>query len=549
MTIERLSTRLRLIQTLVSKVPLRLTCFVTILFAACLLSSATQAHANEAGKRSTKRPTKDARPNIVLIMVDDMGFSDLGCYGGEVKTPNLDSLAAEGLRFTQFYNCAKCETTRATMLSGKYYPEVGKTAMTNCITIAEGMKSAGYSTLMTGKWHINSTPNERGFDQFFGHLSGACNFFWGDDTFRLNGEKFEVPKTGFYTTDANTDYAIKFLDKAHTATPDKPFFLYIAYNAPHYPLQAPEEEVKKYRGKYKIGWDKIREQRFARQKEIGLFPKETKLAPRPKNVPAWDSLSEKEQDHHDLMMATFAGMIDRVDQNIGRILTKLDDMGVRDNTLVMFLDDNGACPFQRTKEKTIKENLMPWNPESYWCYDHRWAHACNTPFREYKQNQHEGGITSPMIVSWPAKITNKGEITTQPGHLVDIMATCLDVAETSYPTKFKGESLTPPRGLSLKPIFEGNIRKPHDAIFFSFYGKNNAIRVGDWKLVNINFGEFELYNLAEDRTELNDVSQSNPAQLKIMLDKWNELSADVGETKRNKPKKNKKKKQAAKQKD
>ena len=495
----------------------------------------------------------DARPNVLLIMVDDMGFSDIGCYGGEVKTPNLDALASSGLRFTQFYNCAKCETTRATMLSGKYYPEVGKTAMTNCITIAEGMKSAGYTTLMTGKWHINSTPNERGFDQYFGHLSGACNFFWGDDTFRLNREKFEVPKTGFYTTDANTDYAIKFLDDAHTADPGKPFFLYVAYNAPHYPLQAPEEEVKKYRGKYKMGWDKMREQRFARQLEMGLFPKDTKLSPRPDDVPAWDSLNEKEQDHQDLMMATFAGMIDRVDQNIGRLLEKLDDMGVRDNTLIMFLDDNGACPFQRSKQKSIEENLMPWNPESYWCYDKRWAHACNTPFREYKQNQHEGGITSPMIVNWPAVIkTNgntKGEITAQPGHLVDIMATCLDVAQTSYPTEFKGEKITPPRGLSLKPIFEGKQRKPHDALFFSFYGKNNAIRAGDWKLVNINFGEFELYNLATDRTELNDVSQSNPDQLEKMIAIWNELSAEVGEKKRNKPNKNKKKKQNANQND
>ena len=483
--------------------------------------------------------TTDTRPNIVLIMVDDMGFSDIGCYGGEVITPNLDSLAANGLRFTQFYNCAKCETTRSTLLSGKYYPEVQNTQLKNCITIPEGLKSAGYKTMMTGKWHVKGTPNGRGFEKYFGHLSGACNFFTGDDTFRLNEEKFEVPKTGFYTTDANTDYAIRFLDEAKKESPDKPFFLYIAYNAPHYPLQAPKEEVLKYRGKYKIGWDELRQRRFARQKELGLFPADTRLSPRPENVPAWDTLDEKEQDHHDLMMATFAGMIDRVDQNIGRVLKKLDSMGVRDNTLIMFLDDNGACPFQRSTEKSIEENLMPWDPESYWCYDHRWAHACNTPFREYKQNQHEGGITSPMIVNWPNGIKDKGTITTQPGHLVDIMATCLDVAQTSYPTELDGKKITPPRGLSLKPIFDGQTRTPHEAIYFTFYGKNNAIRVGDWKLVNINHGNFELYNVADDRTELDDLSKSNPEQFKKMKQIWKTMAAEIGQDKKTKKKKKK----------
>lgn len=499
---------------------------------------ATNARANELNSGTA------SKPNIVLIMVDDMGFSDLGCYGGEVMTPNLDQLAASGIRFTQFYNCAKCETTRTTLLSGKYYPEVNKTNLDNCITIAEGLKSAGYSTLMTGKWHLKGTPNQRGFDQYFGHLSGACNFFWGDDTFRINGEKFDVPKTGFYTTDANTDYAIEFLDQAHRKSPEKPFFLYIAYNAPHYPLQAPKEEVEKYRGKYKIGWDELRRRRFKRQKELGLFPPDTQLAPRPENVPAWNTLSESEQDHQDLMMATFAGMIDRVDQNIGRLTRKLDDMGVRENTLIMFLDDNGACPFQRSKKKSIEENLMPWDPESYWCYDHRWAHACNTPFREYKQNQHEGGITTPMIVNWPSGLKAKGTITAQPGHLVDIMTTCLEVAGTEYPAELNGQKISPPRGLSLLPIFEGKTREPHEAIYFSFYGKNNAIRVGDWKLVNINHGPFELYNLAEDRTELNDLSKSNVQQFNKMKRTWDSVSKSIGETHRAKPKKKKKNKKA-----
>ena len=490
-----------------------------------------------AGVHSTARSSEpDQRPNVVLLMVDDMGFSDLGCYGGEINTPNLDALASRGLRFTQFYNCAKCETTRATLLSGKYYPEVGNTELKNCITIAEGMKSAGYHTIMTGKWHLKSTPTERGFEHYFGHLTGSTNYFTGDDTFRFNGEVFHVPDQGFYTTDANVDYAIRFLDETRKQDPDKPFFLYIAFNAPHYPLQAPQEEVAKYRGKYKIGWDQLRNLRFARQKKMGLFPENTKLSPRPADVPAWDTLSPAEQDHQDLMMATFAGMIDRVDQGVGRLIQKLDALGVRDNTLIMFLDDNGACPFQRSKQDSIDNHLMPWDPASYWCYDKRWAHACNTPFREYKQDQHEGGITSPMIVNWPAVLKNKGSITTQPGHLVDIMATCLEVAQTSYPTSIDGATIGPPRGLSLKPVIEGNTRPEHDAIFFSFYGKNNAIRVGNWKLVNRNFGDFELYNLAEDRTELNDVSKSNPDQFRKMLDSWEKMSRDVGERKLEKAK-------------
>ncbi len=487
---------------------------------------------------------RNSQPNVLLIMVDDMGFSDIGCFGGEVITPNLDRLASNGLRFTQFYNCAKCETTRSTLLSGRYYPEVNRAKLENCITIAEGMKLAGYTTLMSGKWHLDNTPEARGFDRYFGHHSGATNYFVGDDTFFLDGEKSTVPKDNFYTTDADTDYAIKFLDEADAV---KPFFLYVAYNAPHYPLQAPKEEVDKYRGKYKSGWDKLRETRFAKQKEIGLFDDNIKLTPRPDNVPDWESLTDTERDHEDLMMATYAGMIDRVDQNIGRLIKKVDSKGQLDNTLIIFLDDNGACPFQRSSKKSIDENLDPWNPDSYWCYDHRWAHACNTPFREYKQNQHEGGITSPTIVHWPAGIKQPGTITRQPAHLVDIMATCLDVAGVEYPSEFNEKPVGPPRGLSLLPILDGKTRTQHDAIFFSFYGKNNAIRVGDWKLVNINFGEFELYNLADDRTELNNLALTKPEKLAELKQQWETLSKEIGEKKRSKKQGQRKKKKAGKE--
>ncbi|MCA8995076.1 MAG: arylsulfatase, partial [Planctomycetaceae bacterium] len=410
------------------------------------------------------RGTEQDRPNIILIMVDDMGFSDLRCYGGEINTPHIDSLAAQGLRFTQFYNCAKCETTRATLLTGRYAPEVGVAKLQNSITLAEGLRTAGYTTLMTGKWHMDSEPTERGFDKYFGHLSGATNYFTGDETFRLNGRPFEVPDSGFYTTDANTDYAIQFIRESER---DKPFFLYLAHNAPHYPLQAPQADVEKYLERYEMGWDQVREQRLARMKQLGIVSRDQTLSPRPEDVPAWDSLSPEQKKREVLMMATFAAMVDRVDQNLGRLVAELKALGEFDNTLILFLSDNGACPFQRTKPETVKNNLMPWDPNSYWTYDKGWAHACNTPFREYKQNQHEGGISTPLIAHWPNGIAKPGDITAQPGHLVDFMPTFLELAAGTYPETFADHPVGKARGLSLVPILKGEQRQQPEAIYFS----------------------------------------------------------------------------------
>lgn len=467
----------------------------------------------------------DDRPNIVLIMVDDMGFSDLGCYGSEIKTPNLDQLANGGLRFTQFYNCAKCETTRATLLSGQYHSSVGIGKLENCITIAEGLKLGGYTTLMSGKWHMSSTPIDRGFDRYFGHLSGACNFFKGDNTFRLDNEPFEVPEEGFYTTDADTDYAIEFLKGADKS---KPFFLYVAYNAPHYPLHAPREEVEKYRGTYMMGWDELRRTRHARMKELGIVDPSWPLSPRPDDVPAWDEMTDAQKDEQDLLMATYAGMIDRVDQNIGRLISHLQETDRYENTLFMFLSDNGACPFQRTEPQTLKNKLMPWDPDSYWTYDTRWAHACNTPLREYKQNQHEGGISTAFIAHWVKGIKEPGTITGQSAHLVDLMATGLDLADVEYPDSYNGKSIGQAQGLSLAPIFAGQQRQPHDALLFTFYGKNNALRSGDWKLVNMNDGPWELYNITEDRTESSDLSKSQAERFRQLQSRWQEMAKEVG---------------------
>jgi arylsulfatase A-like enzyme len=476
-------------------------------------------------------------PNVLLIMVDDMGWSDLGCYGSEIDTPNLNRLAENGVRFTQFYNTAKCSQTRATLLSGCYHPEVRHTALRNCWTLGEAMRQSGYFTIMTGKWHLQKQPTDRGFDRYFGHLSGATNFFTGDKTFRLNGKPFAVPQKGFYTTDANTDYAISFMQESRKA--EKPFFCYIAYNAPHYPLQAPEKDVRKYLGKYKGGWDELRKQRFAKQKKLGLLKPGWKLTPRPDDVRAWSKLGDKERREEDLRMAAYAAMIDRVDQNIGKLVSHLKSTKSLDNTLILFLSDNGACPFERTRDRS----KMPWDPTSYWTYDKGWAHACNTPFREYKRNQHEGGISSPLIAHWPKGMKAKpGSITHQPGHLVDVMATYLDLTGTKYPAKFNGQTLNPLRGKSLLPILAGKTRQPHEAIFFDFTNRHQAVRMGNWKLVRINRGPWELYDMQADRSELNNLAARQPDRAARMQKAWESWAKQAGVGKKRGKKRGKKKK-------
>jgi len=502
---------------------MRLRSFLTASVLAVVITAASAIPVQAAEPR---------RPNVLLILVDDMGFSDLGCYGGEIDTPNLNRLAEGGLRFTQFYNTAKCSQTRAALLSGLYHPEVRTMALRNCWTLAEAMKRAGYFTIMTGKWHLRNQPTDRGFDRYFGHLSGATNFFTGDKTFRLNGKPFKVPKTGFYTTDANTDYALRFIKESQQTK--QPFFCYIAYNAPHYPLQAPKEDVQKYLGKYKIGWDKLRKQRYAKQRRLGLLKPGWKLTPRPKDVRAWAKLSDTEKEQEDLRMAAYAGMIDRVDQNIGKLIAHLKQTKALDDTLILFLSDNGACPFERTRDRS----KMPWDPTSYWTYDKGWAHACNTPFREYKRNQHEGGISTPLIAHWPGGLSVKpGSITHQPGHLVDVMATLLDLTETDYPASFNGQTLKPLRGKSLLPVFAGKTREPLEAIYFDFANRHQAVRMGRWKLVRLHRGPWELYDMQADRSELNDLAREQPDRAASMQKAWEAWAQKAGVGKKRRRKK------------
>jgi len=496
--------------------------FFTFILLSCLSCTTNRIHSNYTVKR----------PNIVLIFVDDMGYSDLGCFGSEIKTPHLDSLAANGIRFTNFHNCAKCETTRATLISGRFHPEVNTTQLNNCMTIAEGMKAGGYHTIMSGKWHLTGNPIDHGFDRYFGFLNGAVNFFTGESTlggkkFRLDKKEFVVPDKEFYTTDAFTDYAIKFLNEREK---DKPFFLYLAHNAPHYPLHAHKKDVDKYRGTYRMGWNVLRDQRLKRMKEQGIISKDQKLSATPADHKKFSDLSAEQQDHEDLMMATYAAMIDCVDQNIGRFVNHLKKIDVFDNTLIFFLSDNGACPFQRSTPDTIKNNLKPWDPKSFWTYDKHWAHACNTPLRKYKQNQHEGGTRTSMIAHWPQGIVQPGRIDRQLGHVVDFHATCLDLAGVPYPTTYKTQNIGPQRGLSLDPILKGKQRIPHKELFYTFKSKYSALQTGDWKLVD----NKELYNIKDDIIEMNNLKDKHPEKFNEMKKRWAELNASFPDNKKKK---------------
>ena len=494
---------------------------------------------------------KDTRPNIVLIMADDMGWSDIGCYGGEVQTPNIDRLAAGGLRFTQFYNNAKCGPTRASLQTGMYSQQIGEGAMRGAVTIAEALKAAGYRTLMAGKWHSQGIPVERGFDRYFGLADGCCNF-WNPGKQREGepapgrkwprwrrwaiDDKVYTPytpeKRDFYTTDAFTDYAVGYLEQYKNE--DKPFFLYLPYTAPHYPLHAWPEDIAKYKGKYMIGWDKLRQQRYKRVVEMGLIDKRHAMSPRDDGNPAWADAKDKEE--WDLKMAVYAAMIDRMDQNIGRVLAKIRELGEQDNTLVLFLADNGGCA-----EKIHKTPDVPPGPlASYRTVDAPWANASNTPFRKYKTWDQEGGISTPLVAYWPARIEKGGQLTRQVGHIIDVMPTCLDVAGAKRPTEFKGQKILPIEGKSLLPILEGKQREGHEAIYWAF-GGSRALRAGKWKIVAGRGGKgWELYDMEADRTELHDLAAAQPdrvAKMAAMYATWQaKCRANSGSTEGSKKK-------------
>ncbi len=528
-------------------------------------------------------------PNILLIMSDDMGFSDIGCYGGEINTPHLDSLAANGLRFTQFYNTARCCPTRASLLTGLYPQQAGVGHMMSdrgtpayrgdlsreAVTIAEVLKIGGYVTYMSGKWHVTpylpenpdkkNWPLQRGFDKFFGMITGAGSLY--DPASLTEGNEYIAPREGFYCTTDFTDYALKCIENHHE---DQPFFLYLSYTAAHWPMHAPAKEVAKYKGRYDLGWDVVRSERFERMQEMGIIDNLWKITPRDSFIRPWtDDIPDRDWELAN--MEVYAAMVDIMDHNIGRIVRALDSVGQLENTLILFLQDNGACaeeldwvnqeplsnhepmkpgelqtrmiPHVTRDGKPVKvmKDGWPGPPDGYTAYGRNWANVSNTPFREYKHWVHEGGISTPLIVHWPAQIKEGGEFRHEPTHLIDIMATCVDVSGVEYPQSFKQHTIKPLEGKSLLPAFN-NIPIEREAIYWEHEG-NRAVRMDKWKLVSrankrkaflwdqkakLGGSDWELFDMERDRTETRDQSKKEPELVQKMATMWQKWAERTG---------------------
>lgn len=544
----------------------------------CLLSSCS----------SEPEKAEASKPNIIVILSDDIGYSDIGCYGSEIRTPNLDRLAEEGIRFTHFYNTARSSPSRATLLTGMYAHEASMGHLAtrqifnepgykddlnrNTATIAELLKSQGYATYMTGKWHLSGLdytksldelaedksnwPVQRGFDRYFGNLSGSCSYY--DPYTLLSNNTFIAPGKDFYYTNAITDTVVKYIRENPEG---KPFFFYVAYYSAHWPLHAPEDQIARYDGVYDIGWDSIRAQRFSRQKELGIVTPENKLTGRPPSIPAWEDDTMKLWQAR--RMQTYAAMIDIMDQGIGKIIAALEEKGELDNTIILYMQDNGGCaepvltnkpevpltdeqkilkpysydlPLPVRKPEYTREGkyirsgrgVMAGPADTWVAYGEDWANVSNTPYKLYKSWVHEGGIISPLIVHWPAGIKGKGIITGEVAHLIDIMPTCLQLAGAEYPDSFNNTDTKPLEGVSLVPVFE-NKRIKREFLFWEHEG-NRAIREGKWKLVSrvavpMSFtpedeNAWELYDLEADPSETENLAATHPDRVKKMAARW-----------------------------
>jgi arylsulfatase A-like enzyme len=516
----------------------------------------------EQAQRSAER-----RPNIILMMADDMGFSDIGCYGSEIHTPNLDKLAAGGLRFRQFYNSPRCCPSRAALLTGLYSHQAGFGLMADnygsfsspaysgdlndrCVTIAEALKLGGYQTAMAGKWHLtppmpgfkHNWPLQRGFDHYFGTIAGAGSFF-DPATLTRDNESIRAGD-GFYYTDAIGDHATRFVDQY--SQNEKPFFLYVAFTSPHWPLQALEEDIARYADRYKTGWDVLRAERHERMMQMGLVEKKWGITPRDPRVPPWELASYKDWEAR--RMAVYAAQIDRMDQNIGKIVSKLEQRNLLDNTLILFLSDNGGNyeelaasggavandplfrPHETFEGKLMragnKPSIMPGPADTYTSYGIPWGNVSNTPFRQYKHYAHEGGISTPLVAHWPNGIREKNRFTSQVGHEIDIMATCLDITGITYPT-YQNRQILPLEGKSLLPVFQGKQREGHATICWEHEG-NSAIRQSKWKLVSAYPDWWELYDMEADRTEMHNLADRYPDKVKELTALYQAWAKRVG---------------------
>ncbi len=500
---------------------------------------------------------KDGRPNVVLILADDLGFSDIGCYGSEIETPNLDRLAARGLRFTQFYNCGRCCPSRASILTGLYPHQTGIGYMNDnhglpgytgdlndrCLTLAEALRAAGYQTWISGKWHVtpvNSSrqnwPLQRGFDRFYGTIHGAGSYY--DPVTLARGNEYIQPEAhDFYYTDAITDNACRFLEEGKS---EDPFFLYLAYTAPHWPLHARPEDIARCRDRYLAGWDELRKRRYQRQIDIGLLEPRWPITPRERDIPAWEEVKDREWQA--LRMAVYAAQVESMDRGIGRIVSWLERSGRLDDTLILFASDNGGCAEEmnaklrgmHVPEKTRQggpvrfgndPSIVPGPEDTYASYGVPWANLSNTPFRLFKQYVHEGGIASPLIAHWPSGIAARGGFCRQTGHVMDIMSTCLELARARYPMEFRGRPVLPCEGRSLVRALQG--KAPEPRILCWEHRGNRAVLKNHWKLVSRastgGAGKWELYDLRDDRTEMRDQAAAHPeevAALERLYESW-----------------------------
>lgn len=517
---------------------------------------------------AVEAPKPVERPNIMIIMVDDMGYSDLGCFGGEIQTPNIDQLAQSGIRFTQMHNCARCCPTRASLLTGHYPHQAGINGMgvnlsMNTATIAEVLRDNGYQTGMTGKWHLSTTkpvsdpveqlrwmahradygpfsplenyPSNRGFQEHWGCIWGVVNYF---DPFSLvhNEEAIKEVPEDFYMTDFITDKSIDLIDEY--AKDDKPFFLYVAHTAPHWPLHALPEDIEKYKDTYKDGWEALRKKRYDRMVEMGLIDKQSYQLPDNSSGEKWENCTEKDYESNN--MAVHAAMVDRVDQGVGKIIQKLKETGQYENTIIFVLSDNGASyergyppGFDRpgfTRDSTIIEYNSPNpGPETTWNYIGKaWASAVNTPFRFWKMESYEGGTATPLIVHWPKGLAGK-ENTINRGlaHVIDILPSCLDLAGASYPDSINGLKTIAPSGVSMLPLLKGNTDEIHDTLYWE-HQRGRAIRTGDWKMSALPRGEWELYRITEDHTEMNDLSAKYPEKVQELNAAWTRWAKQMG---------------------
>jgi len=501
---------------------------------AFLLAPLAVLHATDAPK-----PDGKLKPNIVIILADDLGYSDFGCYGGEIDTPNIDRLAGSGIRFSSYYSEAKCNPSRQQLLTGKYALRAynGRDA-----TIAECLAPGGYSRYMAGKWDMvadisgdsRKAPQARGFEHFFGTPMG-CGSYFAPIKLTRDGEPAEKESMapGFYYTDAITDNAVKYINDAPQ---DKPLFLYAAYTAPHWPLHAREEDIAKYKGRFKAGWDRLREERLARMKKMGLVGADIPLSAREEKVPAWEN--EKNPEWKQRLMEVYAAQVECMDRGVGRILQALDKTGRRDNTLIIVTSDNGACAEEYSPDrlgnylnKKTRDGrplrvgnlpeIMPGPEDTWQSYGRAWATLGNTPLRGHKGEEYEGGNRVPLIACWPGKISKPGSIVHNVAHEIDLLPTVLDAAGLEYPRTFQSREVLPPDGKSLLSAFKGEALPKHDFLFWELSGKR-AVRQGDWKLVCPRGGPWELYQFPVDPIEADNLAAKFPERVEQMSARWNE---------------------------